>query len=357
MNTSGADGSPIGGGEILKFWGNADIYNNKSPYLDNGLVAWFDRIPLVKYAIIALLLVLMIIALMRLFKIKSIFKGKAISRELNHMEMVRKHDRQVIKANKRLRSITAIVNNSIFAQSQTSAEYLQYNLNRVGLEIPGGARILKADEFNALVVFYSACCIAVSILIALFINSILGWVLGITTIIVASTMPMIVLRIIVSQKDSEIKANFSDYYLMLHYVLLANAKTPLGSIMKSYAKTTESKEMQRYIDVCIHYIDTYGDYEATRHIAKEYREVPQVCKLMRLIRQANEGGEIEADLNGFRAELLSEKKYAIEKKVNKLVANANASFNILMIVLVQAVLSAMAIYITDLGMVGSLFGM
>ena len=175
-------------------------------------------------------------------------------------------------------------------------------------------------------------------------------------IIVANTVPMMIIRSTVREKDLEIKENFADYYLMIHYVLLANAKTPLNGIMKSYAKTTNSKEMIRYIDACLHYIDTYGEYEATKYITKDYRELPEVGKLMRLIKQANEGGEIEAELYGFRTELLAAKRYAIEKRMEKLIKKAQMSFNILMPVLFQAILSAMAIYISDLGIASTIVG-
>lgn len=82
--------------------------------------------------------------------------------------------------------------------------------------------------------------------------------------------------------------------------------------------------MKHFVDVCIHYIDTYGEYEATRYISKAYREIPQVAKLMRLIRQANEGGDIKAELIGFRTELLNARKYEIEKRMNKLIQMGRA---------------------------------
>lgn len=357
MNTSGADGTPIGGGEILQYWGNADIYNNKSPYLDNELIRLFNTIPIVKFLVILLILFLMTVVILKLFNIKSPFKGKGITRELDYMEKVKKHDLAILRANKFMAWVTNLVEKTPFTMNPASKEYWQYNLLRAGIKIPGNTRIIKAVEFHAIVTFLTGCCILVDILMVLFINSIMGWILMLSTIVLASTVPMMVIRGMVREKDAEIKENFADYYLMLHYVLIANANTPLGGIMKSYAKTTSSKEMQRYIDSCIHYIDTYGEYEATRYIAKDYREIPEVGKLMRLIRQANEGGEIEAELMGFRSELLKAKQYAIEKRMEKLVMKARASFNLLMPILFQAIISAMAIYLSDLGVAGTLIGM
>ena len=77
---------------------------------------------------------------------------------------------------------------------------------------------------------------------------------------------------------------------------------------------------------------------------------------MRLIRQTNEGGDIEAELMGFRTELLAASRYALEKRMEKLIAKAKASFNLLMPILFQAVLSAMSIYISDMGLIGTIAG-
>ena len=140
---------------------------------------------------------------------------------------------------------------------------------------------------------------------------------------------------------------------MIHYVLLASAGTPISGIMKSFDKTTNSDEMHRFIDVCIHNIDTYGEYEGTRHIGRHYREIPQVGKLMRLIRQANEGGDVRAELVGFRDELLAAKKHTIRKRMEKVIMQAKMSFNILLPILFQAIASAAAIYLEDLSMTGS----
>ena len=357
MDTHAHDGSLAGGGEILQFWGNADAYNSNSPYLDNDLIQQFNYIPIVKFLLALLILFLMVVVILRIFNIKSPFKGKGITRELDYMEKIRKHDLSVMRANKMMAWMANFIARTPLTLNNTSKEYWEYNLDRAGVRIPGGARLIKAQEFYGVITFAAICCAAVSLFVLVFLNSIVGWILLITVVVTASTMPMAIIRSIVREKDLEIKENFADYYLMLHYVLISSASTPLEGIMKSYAKTTSSKEMQRYIDACVHYIDTYGEYDATRYIAKDFREIPEVGKLMRLIRQANEGGEIEAELLGFRNELLKAKQYAIEKRMERLIMKARASFNLLMPILVQAILSAMAIYISDLGMAGTLIGM
>lgn len=354
MDTTGVDGSLAGGGEILQYWGNAELYNDKSPYLDNELVKLFNTIPIVKFLIYACIIFLMVLVILKIFNIRSPFKGKGITRELDYMEKIRKHDLSILRANKLMTWITSLIEKTPFTMNAAHKEYWQYNLSRAGVKIPGGSRDIKAIEFHAIVVFITICIEAVNVLITIFFNSTIGVILMVATVILSSVMPMMVLRSTVQEKDLEIKENFSDYYLMLHYVLIANAKTPLGGIMRSYSKTTSSKEMQHYVDVCVHYIDTYGEFEATHYITKEYREIPEIGKLMRLIRQANEGGEIEAELMGFRSELLKTKQYAIEKRMNKLVAKARASFNLLMPILFQAIISAMSIYFSDMGLISTI---
>ena len=346
MNTHNA-----GGGEILKYWGQN---NSDGPsYLDEQLIRQFLLLPVAKIVIVLLLITLAILIILRLLQVKSPFKGRAITTELEHMDRVKKRDDSIVRANNFIQSITKIIEHTPLALNKSYTEYWNYNLTRANIRIPGGFRTMKPEEFNALISFGEIVCALVGILIAVLFNVPFGTMLIICGFVFGSIIPMQMVRGMVKEKDNEIIANFADFYLMIHDVLLASANTPISGIMKSYDKTTNSDEMHRFVDVCIHYIDTYGEYEATRHIARQYREIAEVNKLMRLIRQSNEGGDIRSELMAFRNELLEAKKYAIEVRMNKLVARANASFNILMPILVQAILSAMAIYLDDITSAGS----
>lgn len=337
----------VGGGELLQYWNQNS--NDGPTYMDTELIRQFLMLPGVRIAIIVLLLIIAFLLIMSILKVRNPFRGKTITKEISHIENVRKHDEAILKANKLIKSFTTIVEKSPFAMSNLNKDYWSYNLTRANIRIPGGARIFRPEEFNAIVVTVEFIICMIGLAIAILINSVLGVAVCLITLILGSTMPMIVIRQKVKEKDLEITNHFADFYLMLHYVLLASANTPISGIMKSYDKTTESEEMHRFVDTCIHYIDTYGEFEATNHIARQYREIPEVGKLMRLIKQANEGGDVRAELMGFRNELLAAKKYAIEKRMEKLVAKAKASFGILMPILIQAIISAMAIYLDDLG--------
>lgn len=353
MNTQDSLGNGLGGGEVLDFWGNSGNYNLDSPYLNNDLIRQYNIIPIVRILIIVAIIFIMVKVIMSFFNIKSFRKGKGILNEIDYITKVKKRDASILRYNRLISKITHIVESTPFKLSNEAKEYFDYNLYRANIRIPGGSRVYKAEEFNALVVFIATCICAVGLLLIILANALLGSIIIVFTIVMASSFPLMVLRQIVKDKDLEIQENFADFYLMLHYILLVKSKTPLSSIMKSYAKTTDSNEMKHLVDTCCHYLDTYGDYEGTRYISKAYREIPSMTKLMRLVRQSFGGGDIEAELLGFRQELLNAKRYAIARRTDKLINKARASFYLLMPILFQAILSAMSIYFSDMGLIST----
>lgn len=349
----GTDGGSLGGGEILNYM-NGGTYQSDYSRMDNALIQQFNLLGPVKFIIILLVIFMAIYFLLKALNIKA-FKGKGIINELDHMEEVRKRDASILQANRFIHDITTIIEKSPFKLEKARKDYINYNLSRANIRIPGGRRVMKAEEYNALLKIAQGFVIAIGILVTIFVNYMLGFVLIIFAVIVGGTLPMMYIRGIVKEKDEEIEANFSDFYLMIHYVLMARANTPLSGIMKSYDKTTNSEEMHRFIDICVSNIDTYGEYEGPLRIAEKYKEIAVVGKLMRLIRQANEGADVASELRGFRQELIDAKQYALTRRGDKIIARARASFNLLMPILVQAVISAMLIYVEDLSVTSSLF--
>lgn len=347
------DHSSVGGGEILQYWGSATTKQDSLMNVDN--IIQYAMLPYVRILVALLLIGLAVIIVLKILDVKQPAKGKGMKNALAYMDAIKKHDATVLANNRRIKIITQIVEKTPFALPKRDVEYWQYNIDRAQIYIPGRTRLYKAIELHAVFVALTALFDICSLLLLPF-SPILQISLILFFTVMMSIFPMRIIRATVAAKDQEIVGNFSDFYLMIHYVLIASSSTPLEGIMKSYQKTTDSEEMKHFVDVCIHYIDTYGEYEATRHIAKAYREIPEVAKLMRLIRQANDGGDIKAELIGFRNELLLARRHVIEDKMNKLVQMGRAQFNILMPILIQAVLSAMSIYFEDLAGVTSWMG-
>lgn len=354
MRTSN-DSPYIGGGEILDYM-NGDVGSQGYQNMNNDLINQLNMLGPVKIIIILLLLFLVFLIVLKLLNMKSPFKGRAIVNELDHMEEVRRRDAQIIRMNKTLGDLTKIIEHSPFAVEKNKIDYLNYNLTRANIRIPGKIRVMKAEEYNAVLKTCQIMLCALGIVLGLLVNMMLGAVIIIAAIMLLGTLPLMYIRSLVRSKDDEIIENFSDFYLMIHYVLIARANTPLSGIMKSYDKTTNSEEMHRFVDVCVTNIDTYGEYEGPMKIAEKYKEIPQVGKLMRLIRQANEGADVASELKGFRQELIDAKQYALQRRGDKIIARAQASFNILMPILFQAIVSAAAIYFKDISVAGTLMG-
>jgi hypothetical protein len=120
---------------------------------------------------------------------------------------------------------------------------------------------------------------------------------------------MIIIRSVVKSKDAVVKRNFFDMYCKLHYSLMSGGVTPINKLLQIYAKTTDDPEMLRFVDNCCNLIETYNEYGATTRIADDYREIAEVGKLMRLVKQQADGADITAELVGFREELIAEEKY------------------------------------------------
>lgn len=349
---SGADtidtnGGTIGGGEILQLESDP---NYESPYFNQGVIDNFQNYGTVKVLISILLMVLAVMTIMRLLSIRSLWKDKSIQNELNNINEIKNRDKQIMFANKSLKKITKTVNKAGMKVSNESKEYIAYNLKRAGVKAPGGMRAMTPDEFNGCIRIGEVALMLLSLVVMLFMNLLLGLVLFVVSILLLETLPMLIVRSKVHARDAEIKDNFLDLYLMLHYELLTGGNTPIARTMRSYLKMAPPGEMIRFVDNCCTIFDTYGEYQGTLHVSSDYRELTEVCKLMRLIKQQQDGGDVEQELMGFRESLIDEHSYKIERKADKLVKKAKASFNILMIVLVQAVLSAMSLYLPDLSM-------
>lgn len=352
MNTRNGE---AGGGKILKYIFGGSSNKDLFPFMNFNEIRNFALLPYIRAIIILLIIAVAIMIISRVLNLRSPFKGKAIGNELKHIDAVKKYDAAVIRYNNILRIITNIVEKSPFSMSKSDVEYMDYNLERANVRVPGKFRVMKSIEFNAIIKTVQLLLIILLTFIAIFINAPLGLVGILSVIFIGNILPTMWVRAIVKEKDDEVKLNFASLYLMVHYILLNGSGTSLISTFKTFDKTTSSEEMHRVVDVCTYYMEVYGEYDGATYIAKAYREIPEMTKLMRLIRQANAGGDVRAELIGFKNEVISAKRYVMEVNGNKMIEKAKRSFMIVMPILAQAILSAMAIYLEDLKLAQQIF--
>lgn len=353
-STNYLTGDGVGGSEILDVKFNESTYDYS--YMNKSLMDSFGRVTAVKVGIVLLLALLAGMMILRIVKIKYILKGKGLSNSIDNIKEQKRRDNQIIRRSKMLREITKKVNSTSFRASESSKEYMDYTLARANIKAPGGYRYLKAEEYNALIRLCQLIAIMVGLLISVFINLLLGIVVMASMPILISTFTKMSIRHTVAVKDEEIEKNFFDLYQIIHYPLMSNSGTPIVTLLKTYRDATTSEEMVRFATQCIELMETYGEYRATALITKAYREIPNVGRLMRLIKQSLDGGEVKKDLEGFRVSLIQEQDMLIEDRMKKNIAKVETSLNVIMIILFQAILSAMAIYVPDLGGIGSILG-
>ena len=343
----------VGGGEALDFFSKFTS-ETEWTYMDGELIQHFQNLGLYKLLIVALILTICIILMLKLLGIRTITQDAGVRAEIDNVKTLRKTEKSIIARQKSLNRLKGIVAALGLNPGQVYVDYMNYNLKRAGIMAPAGDRALDAFEFNALVKAGIACTTVVCLFVMLFLNLTLGFLLLLLVLVLWNTIPNMYVRSLAMEKDTIIKNNFFDFYQEIHYILINGGNASISKRIRSYQKGVRNNpEMVRFADTCADYIDIYGEAEGSTYIAKEYREIPDVTKLMRLIKQFNDGGDIKQDLIGFRDKLLLEKQMRMEDEQKKLVTKARLSFNILMIVLVQAILSAMAIYLPDLTNVGS----
>lgn len=326
--------------------------------MNERLILLLNNIETIKYGVIAILIILFVALALRMLNINIRTKVKlkhgsvrvqrdGASRIVSDINQKRRRDTLIIATNRALAIAARIVAKTPFSVSELKDEYMRYNLKRAGVRIAGGMRIMTPQEFQAAIVVITTVIEAI-LLLLMPLNPMVSGLLMFATPIAAGIMPTTVLRSTVAAKDKELEEEFTGLYLMVHHGLMRGGKTPIGDILKSYSKTTTSEEIRRFVDSCISYLSDYDEFDAMAKISSDYREVAVVCKMARLIRQLHSGAEIKEELIGFREELLTSSKYLMDKKMQKLIRRAEYSFYIVYIILVQAIISALAVFFPDL---------
>lgn len=338
------------GHEVTDYYDNGGGQSKEETFSEMNLAEMNSQSGITEARAITCVL-LVVIATMLIFKccrIKTTQRSGGAINKIKSLKKMHKQDEKILNKKKQIKKITTLVENSPFRLAEANKKELQYKLKRADIRDIDGNNIIKAESYNAIHTVQKIAIALVAIVIALLISAPFGLMILVFDFVGIDAIIKLQLDTKVNEKDDEIKKNFASMYLMLHYELLRNSTTPIDGILKSWDKTTESEEMHRFIDTCIHYIDTYGDYIAATHIAEEYKGIPQVTKLMRMIRQAGDGGDIKSELMGFRNEIINEEVYRMELKKQKSIALAQRTSSMMMIILVQAVISALLIFCQDL---------
>lgn len=339
------------GGEILHQ--SIDI-QNRTDAINWRFVGINTAIPFIVLGIVLLLITLMFILIAKQYNITTLSRN-GINYAMSVRARIRRKDEFIVHSMNFINKVTEWTERSIFRSNKQMKDYMDYNLRRTGFTLPNGNPI-HIEEYNAMKVFTLGTLLVISTFIAVVVSATVGILMALISTWTIVTLPMIIIRGIVTSKDAIIRANFMDVYLVLHYSLYMGGETPIPQLLASYRRTTDIPEMHEMVEVWTNHIDTLGEYNATEPIARDYREVGEIGTLMRLIKQIYDGGNVKNELIGFRKELVAARKATLEKRGDQIIERVNnILYIIIMILLVQAVISSMAIYIPDIA--GGMNGM
>lgn len=339
--TQGWNGDLVGGGEVLNFFGTTEVIAGLSKTAYNMRL----NTPKAMWGLTILLTLAMIYGVVSVF---GIFSSATIANVSSMVAMSLSVDKKQWRMRKFLNTMISLQNRGIFKLDPYKADDLSFNLSRLGWELRGIP--LTAEMYNGLKLFAS-----IIILLASIVGSLVTWnpavgIIGlILMLFVGSIDTFIAMR--VKQLDEEISANFLELYLILYHTMVADGGASLASLLRVYLVTAEG-EMKVVTEKIIYSLDTYGEALGCDKLTNAFRH-EYVTRLMRLIKGYVQGADVRDDLKGFRVLLIENREREIERESERLQMKARMSFYILMPVLVQAIISAMAIYFGDISQVGS----
>lgn len=337
------DGGYVGGGEVLNLFGKKEVIYGLSE------TAYNIKLNAPK-AIILLTFVLMFAMVYGLVQIFGVFNSATLASLNSTLTLSLSVDKKQWQMRKFLNAMVALQSRGIFRLDPYKADDLSFNLQRLGWklrDIP-----LTAEMYNGLKIFASIITAVIGALAGLVtMNPMAPMIAVIFIILIGSLDVFVAMR--VHQLDEEISKNFLELYLILYHTMVADGGASLAGLLRVYLSTADG-EMAIVTEKIIYSLETYGEALGCDKLTNAFRH-EYVTRLMRLIKGYTQGADVRDDLRGFRALLIENREREIERESEKLQMKARMSFYILMPVLVQAIISAMAIYFGDIASVGSLF--
>lgn len=338
---TGWGGDIVGGGEVLNLFGKKEVIYGLSE------TAYNLKLNAPK-AIVLLTIIIVCAMIYGLIEIFGIFSSATIANIGAAVSISLSVDKKQWQMRKFLNAMVALQSRGVFRLDPYKADDLSFNLQRLGWrlrDIP-----ITAEMYNGLKIFGSLVVTVVSLLVFLVTFNPIVLVVGVMFIVVIGSMDtFIAMR--VRQLDAEISKNFLELYLILYHTMVADGGASLASLLRVYLATAEG-EMAIVTEKIIYSMETYGEALGADKLTNAFRH-EYVTRLMRLIKGYVQGADVRDDLRGFRSLLIENREREIEKESERLQMKARMSFYILMPVLVQAIVSAMAIYFGDIASIGS----
>ena len=137
------------GGDILGYFG--EHKSEVTPFVNWELVNHYNNLVFVEMGISALLVTIAVLIGLRIFNIKSIFKMKGLSTELENIRKLRDRDAYVMTANRIMKFITDSFEKTVLRSNKANKDFIDYNLKRANIRVIGGFRPMVMEEFYSII--------------------------------------------------------------------------------------------------------------------------------------------------------------------------------------------------------------
>lgn len=343
LSSSTGDGT-IGGGEVLPFLEKKDdaIYGiSQSAY-------WLQSH--IHTIVICLLIIIILCGIYNILKIMGIdlFGENKVNSLINDEIAIGTVNRKQRRTRKFLTTVERFQSKGILKLDKFKEDDLRFNLERVNWRINDVP--LSAGMYNGLKWLVRIVTVVLTLVAIIFFQSTTPFFIGLIIIMSVGSVD-IILNGTIKRLDEEIYANFLEFYLMLHHTMISDGGATLTSLIQLYNKTAKG-EMKNVTDKILYCFDTYGESLGCDMLTNAFRH-EYISRLMRLIKGYVRGADVRDDMKGFRTLLIDNRERDIMNASEKLQMKARMSFYILMPILVQAIVSAMAIYFGDISQVGT----
>lgn len=316
--------------------------------LDTRVLWQYQLVPLFTLIAVTLIIIVVVLLILQAHGITHGLSQRAIKNEVQHYKWIQKRDKRILRRARFSINLQKFMNKHNLGLSTAQKSYLEYNLLRAKVMDLTGRSIMLPGEYNALIKFSQIICTLLGVVLTVKY----GLAVGIGVILIGCTLlgkvPEAIIRGKVRNADEVIKSGFFGLYGEIHYTLLQRSDTPLKRVVRQYGKMDLPEEIKDFANDIADEFDMYGDTIGARHIAQKYREINEVSKLMRLIQQYADGGDIGNDLKGFRQALLVQRRIREDKKSEKVMRTCRRAMVVVYIILVQVAISTLANTLPDL---------
>ena len=232
---------------------------------------------------------------------------------------------------------------SLFRGSETELASYETYVSQLGMKLYEGVPWTAASLVAAVrLMMFGGILLTLLGMFLLGVTPIFS-VVGLLTVVASLCVPtMLSSRLLKVSKD--IDKDFYGFYLLVYHSMLEGGN--VESLIRMYNHRAKGG-MELFTTQFLYYIGTYGDTVGCDKLGAIFTH-PYLSRFITMYRGFVRGADVRSDAIGFEQQLADAEERRIEDFALKLEEKAHIAFYVLMPVLIQAIISAMGIFLSDI---------